>query len=91
MTVKIQNNSEIQEFIEANTPTLSYTLQLVEINWNGPSFAKTEETVLQNKKTNEEFSVRKKGYNSMEIKRATKKAKIDDGKFTNEVSNVFFI
>ena len=74
MAVKIrQNNSEIQKFEEANTPGLPYTLWLVELKWNGASFAKTEETVLQNKKTNEEFSVRKKVYDTVEIKRAIKK------------------
>ena len=75
MAVKIrQNNSEIQKFEEANTPSLSYTLQLAQ-RWNAPSFVQTEEIMLQNKKTNEEFSVRKKEYVIIEIKRAIKKVK----------------
>ena len=74
MAVKIkQNNSEIQKFEEANTPGLPYTLRLEQYKWKPPSFVKTEETLLQNKKTNEEFSVRKKVYDTVEIKRAIKK------------------
>ena len=68
-----QNNSEIQKFEEANTPGLPYTLQLEQYKWKPPSFVKTEETLLQNEKTNEEFSVCKKKYDIIEIKRATKK------------------
>ena len=76
MAVKIrQNNSEIQKFEEANTPALPYTLQLKQMRWNTVSFTKTEEIMLQNKKTNEEFSVRKKEYVIIEIKRAIKKVK----------------
>ena len=77
MAVKIkQNNSEIQKFEDANTPGLPYTLQLEQFKWKSSSFVKTEETVLQNKKTNEEFSVRKKEavfYDTIEIKRTIKK------------------
>ena len=73
MAVKIkQTNPEIQKFEEANTPGLPYTLQLVQFT----SFVKTEETVLQNKKTNEEFLVRKKEDafdDTIEIKRTIKK------------------
>ena len=43
---------------------------------NAASFVQTEETMLQNKKTNEEFSVHKNEYNHIiEIKRAIKKVK----------------
>ena len=77
MAVKIKQNisvSEIQKFEGANTPGLPYTLQLVQFKWILFSFVKTEETLLQNKKTNEEFSLRKKGfYDTIEIKRAIKK------------------
>ena len=73
MTVKISRKN--QEFIEANTPALPYTFQLKQMRWNTASFKKTEEIMLQNKKTNEEFSVRKKEYDIVEIKRAIKKVK----------------
>ena len=72
MTVKISR--KYQEFIEASTPALPYTFQLEQIK-NTASFKKTEEIMLQNKKTNEEFSVHKKGYDIVEIKRAIKKVK----------------
>ena len=73
-----QNNFEVQEFEEANTPGLPYTLRLEQYDWKPPSFVKTEETLLHNKKTNEEFSVRKKEdgfYDTIEIKRTIKKVK----------------
>ena len=76
MAVKIrQNNSKILKFEEANAPALSYTLQLEQMRMNTVSFTKTEEIMLQNKKTNEEFSVRKKEYEIIEIKRPIKKVK----------------
>ena len=78
MAVKIrQNNSEIQKFEEANTPALPYTFQLIQMKQNAASFVQTEEIMLQNKKTNEEFSVHKtkKWYETIEIKRTTKKVK----------------
>ena len=68
-----QNNSEIQKFEEANTPALPYTFQLIQMKQNAASYVKTEETVLQNRKTNEEFLVCKKEYDTIEIKRAIKK------------------
>ena len=74
-----QNNFEIQKFKEANTPELSYTLQLGQRKPNADSFTKTEETVLHNKKTNAEFSVsahkKEYGYDIIEIKRVIKKVK----------------
>ena len=73
MTVKISRKN--QEFIEANTPVLPYTPHLIQMKQNAASFVQTEEIVRQNKKTNEEFSVHKKEYQTIEIKRAKKKVK----------------
>ena len=70
----VKNSAKFQKFEGANTPSLPYTLLPVQMKQNAASFVQTEETMLQNKKTNEEFSVHKNEYKHIiEIKRATKK------------------